>query len=85
MKWDGNMEEKEETKIEGFDDRNIEKQLEKGLKKSREKRELNINFLNLLVNRINNGLSNFEKELNCIPEKNRKQFIELYENNKKNL
>ena len=25
MKWDGNMEEKKEIKIEGFDDRNIKK------------------------------------------------------------
>lgn len=79
------MEEKKEIKIEGFDDRNIEKQMEKCLEKSREKRELNINFLNLLVSRINNGLSSFEKELNSIPEKYRKQFIELYENSKKKL
>ena len=85
MKWDGNMEEKKEIKIEGFDDRNIERQMEKVLEKSREKRELNIDFLSLLVNRINNGLSSFEKELNSIPEKYRKQFTELYENNKKNI
>lgn len=79
------MEEKKEIKIEGFDDRNIERQMEKVLEKSREKRELNIDFLSLLVNRINNGLSSFEKELNSIPEKYRKQFTELYENNKKNI
>ena len=79
------MEEKKEMKIEGFDDRNIEKQMERVIKKSREKRELNIDFLNLLVNRINNGLSNFEKELNSIPEKYKKQFTELYENSKNNL
>ena len=85
MKWDGNMEEKKEIKIEGFDDRNIEKQMEKCLKISREKRELDINFFNLLVNRINNGLSNLETELNSIPKKYRKQFMELYENSKKNL
>lgn len=79
------MEEKKEIKIEGFDDRNIENQMEKCLKKSREKRKLNIKFLNLLVIRINNGLSNFETELNSIPIKYRKQFIELYEKSKKNL
>ena len=90
------MEEKKEIKIEGFDDRNIEKQMEKCLKtvrwtelswikRSREKRELDINFFNLLVNRINNGLSNLEAELNSIPKKYRKQFMELYENSKKNL
>ena len=55
------------------------------MKKSREKRELNIDFLNLLVNRINNGLSTFEKELNSIPEKYKKQFTELYKNSKKDL
>lgn len=70
-------------KCAGFDDKNIEKQMEKCLKRSREKRKLNINFLNLLVNKINNGLSSFEKELNSIPKKYRKQFIELYENSKK--
>ena len=53
MKWDGNMEEKKEIKIEGFDDRNIKMQMEIILKKSREKRKLNTDFLNLLVNRIN--------------------------------
>lgn len=83
MKWDGNMEEKKEIKIEGFDDRNIKKQMEIILKKSREKRKLNTDFLNLLINRINNGLSNFENELNSIPKKYRKQFIELYEKSKK--
>lgn len=83
MKWDGNMEEKKEIKIEGFDDRNIKKQMEIILKKSREKRKLNTDFLNLLVNRINNGLSSFENELNSIPKKYRKQFIELYEKSKK--
>ncbi len=79
------MEEKKEIKIDGFDDRNIENQIERVLKKSREKRELNIDFLNLLVNRINNGLSTFEKELNSIPEKYKKQFTELYKNSKKDL
>lgn len=83
MKWDGNMEEKKEIKIEGFDDRNIEKQMEIVLKKSREKRKLNTDFLNLLVNRINNGLSSFENELNSIPKEYRKQLIELYEKSKK--
>lgn len=83
MKWDGNMEEKKEIKIEGFDDRNIKMQMEIILKKSREKRKLNTDFLNLLINRINNGLSNFENELNSIPKKYRKQFIELYEKSKK--
>lgn len=83
MKWDGNMEEKKEIKIEGFDDRNIKKQMEIILKKSREKRKLNTDFLNLLINRINNGLSNFENELNSIPKKYRKQFIELYKKSKK--
>ena len=39
MKWDGNMKEKKEIKIEGFDDRNIKKQMEIILKKSREKRK----------------------------------------------
>lgn len=77
------MEEKKEIKIEGFDDRNIKKQMEIILKKSREKRKLNTDFLNLLVNRINNGLSSFENELNSIPKKYRKQFIELYEKSKK--
>ena len=38
---------------------------------------------NLLVNRINNGLSSFENELNSIPKEYRKQFIELYEKSKK--
>lgn len=85
MKWDGNMEEKKEIKIEGFDDRNIKKQMEIILKKSREKRKLNTDFLNLLVNRINNGLSSFENELNSIPKEYRKQFIELYKKSKKNL
>lgn len=79
------MEEKKEVKIDGFDDRNAEKQMEEILKKNRENRKLNINFLNLLVNRINKGLTSFEKELNSIPEKYREQFIELYENNKKSL
>lgn len=83
MKWDGNMKEKKEIKIEGFDDRNIKMQMEIILKKSREKRKLNTDFLNLLINRINNGLSNFENELNSIPKKYRKQFIELYEKSKK--
>lgn len=83
MKWDGNMKEKKEIKIEGFDDRNIKKQMEIILKKSREKRKLNTDFLNLLINRINNGLSNFENELNSIPKKYRKQFIELYKKSKK--
>ena len=83
MKWDGNMKEKKEIKIEGFDDRNIKMQMEIILKKSREKRKINTDFLNLLVNRINNGLSNFENELNSIPKKYRKQFIELYEKSKK--
>ena len=77
------MEEKKEIKIEGFDDRNIKMQMEIILKKSREKRKLNNDFLNLLINRINNGLSNFENELNSIPKKYRKQFIELYEKSKK--
>lgn len=77
------MEEKKEIKIEGFDDRNIKKQMEIILKKSREKRKLNTDFLNLLVNRINNGLSSFENKLNSIPKKYRKQFIELYEKSKK--
>lgn len=77
------MEEKKEIKIEGFDDRNIKIQMEIILKKSREKRKLNTDFLNLLINRINNGLSNFENELNSIPKKYRKQFIELYEKSKK--
>lgn len=77
------MEEKKEIKIEGFDDRNIKMQMEIILKKSREKRKLNTDFLNLLINRINNGLSNFENELNSIPKKYRKQFIELYEKSKK--
>lgn len=85
MKWDGNMEEKKEIKIEGFDDRNIKKQMEIILKKSREKRKLNTDFLNLLINRINNGLSSFENELNSIPKEYRKQFIELYKKSKKNL
>lgn len=79
------MKEKKEIKIDGFDDRNIESQMEEVLKKSREKRKLNIDFLNLLINRINNGLSNFENELNSIPKKYRKQFIELYKKGKKNL
>lgn len=79
------MEEKKEIKIEGFDDRNIKKQMEIILKKSREKRKLNTDFLNLLVNRINNGLSSFENELNSIPKEYRKQFIELYKKSKKNL
>lgn len=83
MKWDGNMEEKKEIKIEGFDDRNIKMQMEIILKKSREKRKLNTDFLNLLINRINNGLSNFENELNSIPKEYRKQFIELYEKSRK--
>lgn len=83
MKWDGNMKEKKEIKIEGFDDRNIKKQMEIILKKSREKRKLNTDFLNLLINRINNGLSNFENELNSIPKEYRKQFIELYEKSRK--
>lgn len=83
MKWDGNMEKKKEIKIEGFDDRNIKKQMEKILKKSREKRKLNTDFLNLLVNRINNGLSCFENKLSSIPKEYRKQFIELYEKSKK--
>ena len=74
----------EEIKIDGFDDRNIENQMEKVLKKSREKRKLSIDFLNLLINRINNGLSSFENELNSIPKKYKKQFIELYEKSKKN-
>lgn len=43
----------------------------------------NTDFLNLLINRINNGLSNFENELNSIPKKYRKQFIELYKKSKK--
>lgn len=77
------MKEKKEIKIEGFDDRNIKMQMEIILKKSREKRKLNTDFLNLLINRINNGLSNFENELNSIPKKYRKQFIELYEKSKK--
>lgn len=34
MKWDGNMEEKKEIKIERFDDRIIEKQMEIVLKKA---------------------------------------------------
>lgn len=79
------MEEKKEIKIEGFDDRNIKKQMEIILKKSREKRKLNTDFLNLLVNRINNGLSSFKNELNSIPKEYRKQFIELYKKSKKNL
>lgn len=83
MKWDGNMKEKKEIKIEGFDDRNIKKHMEIILKKSREKRKLNTDFLNLLVNRINNGLSSFENELNSIPKEYRKQFIELYEKSRK--
>ena len=83
MKWDGNMKEKKEIKIEGFDDRNIKMQMEIILKKSREKRKLNTDFLNLLVNRINNGLSSFENELNSIPKEYRKQFIDLYEKSKK--
>lgn len=37
MKWDGNMEEKKEIKIEGFDDRNIKKQMEIILKKAERK------------------------------------------------
>lgn len=77
------MKEKKEIKIEGFDDRNIKKQMEIILKKSREKRKLNTDFLNLLINRINNGLSNFENELNSIPKEYRKQFIELYEKSRK--
>lgn len=77
------MEEKKEIKIEGFDDRNIKMQMEIILKKSREKRKLNTDFLNLLVNRINNGLSSFENELNSIPKEYRKQFIELYKKSKK--
>jgi len=85
MKWDGNMKEKKEIKIEGFDDRNIKMQMEIILKKSREKRKLNTDFLNLLINRINNGLSSFENELNSIPKEYRKQFIELYKKSKKNL
>ena len=74
---------KKEIKIEGFDDRNIKKHMEIILKKSREKRKLNTDFLNLLVNRINNGLSSFENELNSIPKEYRKQFIELYEKSRK--
>lgn len=77
------MKEKSEMKIVGFDDRNIKKQMEIILKKSREKRKLNTDFLNLLVNRINNGLSSFENELNSIPKEYRKQFIELYKKSKK--
>ena len=77
------MKEKKEIKIEGFDDRNIKMQMEIILKKSREKRNLNTDFLNLLVNRIHNGLSSFENELNSIPKEYRKQFIDLYEKSKK--
>lgn len=50
---------------------------------SHQKRKLNTDFLNLLVNRINNGLSSFENELNSIPKEYRKQFIELYEKSRK--
>ncbi len=73
------MEEKKETKINGFDDTNVEKKWEDIMKRNRKNKKIDDNFLLTIINRIKMNLTSYEHELNSLPEAYKNRFIELYE------
>ena len=77
------MEEQKESNIIGFDDTNDEKDWERILRKSRESKELNNSFFEILIKRIDAGLTTYQHELNSLPKKYKEKFGELYKNYQK--
>ena len=61
-----------------FDDTKYEEEWGNVLKISRENKKLTDDFSLKLIERINNGITTFEHELNSLPEKYRTHFEELY-------
>lgn len=76
------MEEKRENKVV-FDDKNYEIEYQEMVKRNREKNGMTTELLKTIVNRIINGIANYEVELIGIPDKYREQFQKLYEDSTK--
>lgn len=62
----------------GFDDSNYDEQFRKMILRGRENKNIIDEFLKILIERIINGLTTYENEINSLPIKYRKKFKNMY-------
>lgn len=77
MKWAGNMEGVREINM-GFDDSNYDEQFRQMILRGRESKNITDEFLKILIERIINGLTTYENEINSLPVKYREKFKKMY-------
>ena len=73
-----------EGKINGFDDAKFESSWQNILKESRKNKVLTDDFFKTVIERIKQGLTTFDYELNSIPDIYREKFIKLYKKDTNN-
>lgn len=69
--------------IKMFDDKECNQKYQEMMKKSREKNGMTDELMEIIVERINKGIAQYEIELLGIPDNLKEKFIKLYKNSTK--